>query len=400
MSACSRKAALSKRLCPIPSQRPLPKTMTRGQWMRRFYRAEPNGNAANARRTKPDGQTAPGVWLIYFTLASLPVFGFGQWLVPAVEEDRRNALFFYFLAYISSGMGLLLATSFLNLRRYLRQRKLKMPAAMTATWLSTGAVLIVGLTLFAAALPLPGTGWSVVRGSTRETSQLRASQVAPLKDGGAEGKGAGGEKNDEKAEQQTSGKGKEGGKNGPGNAKSGAARGKPSKSGAASKQGSPRQDDSGEKKDKGAERSGEKSEQDKKTDKNDDNNNADDKKADSANSKDEQADRKNEDSSNSSNRPPQSPSLTFQAPSWLRGLLSVVGILVLLYGLFRYGPLLLEALCALIASLFGGFGGQTARKRKRTPSRARRSPPRRHARLLRLPIRSRAAWRATSALMT
>ncbi len=62
---------------------------------------------------------APGVWLIYFTLASLPVFGLGQWFVPAVEEDRRDGLFLYFLAYIASGMGLLLATSFLNLRRYL-----------------------------------------------------------------------------------------------------------------------------------------------------------------------------------------------------------------------------------------------------------------------------------------
>ena len=89
---------------------------------------------------------APGVTLVYFTLASLPIFGLGQWFVPAVDEDRRSGLFLYFLAYIASGMGLLLATSFLNLRRYLRQRKVKMPGAMTATWLSTGAILIVGLT--------------------------------------------------------------------------------------------------------------------------------------------------------------------------------------------------------------------------------------------------------------
>ena len=98
---------------------------------------------------------APGVTLVYFTLASLPIFGLGQWFVPAVDEDRRAGLFVYFLAYIASGMGLLLATSFLNLRRYLRQRKLKMPGAMTATWLSTGAILIVGLTAAAAVLPLP-----------------------------------------------------------------------------------------------------------------------------------------------------------------------------------------------------------------------------------------------------
>ena len=59
---------------------------------------------------------APGVWLIYFTVASLPLFGLGQRLVPAVTEDRRPWLFVYFLAFLASAMGLLLATSFLNLR--------------------------------------------------------------------------------------------------------------------------------------------------------------------------------------------------------------------------------------------------------------------------------------------
>src|SRR5262249_33551197 len=51
---------------------------------------------------------APGPWLVYFTVASLPLFGLGQWFVPAVEVDRRAGLFWYFLAYVSSGMGLLL----------------------------------------------------------------------------------------------------------------------------------------------------------------------------------------------------------------------------------------------------------------------------------------------------
>ena len=186
---------------------------------------------------------APGVWLVYFTLASLPLFGLGQWLVPAVEEDRRAWLFLYFLAYISSGMGLLLATSFLNLRRYLRRRKLKMPAAMTATWLSTGAILIVGLTVLAAAVPLPGSGWSVLRGSTGEPSNLRASQHAILKDSGVQGEGTpsegpaaskgkepasskqaegSGRENDPNAAQQTAGKGRPGGSKGPGRSKSGA----------------------------------------------------------------------------------------------------------------------------------------------------------------------------------
>ena len=122
-----------------------PHRTTRRRWTLRFYPTVPGGRSWRATRTRPAGRTPPGVWLIYFTLASLPLFGLGQWFVPAVEEDRRAWLFIYFLAYISSGMGLLLATSFLNLRRYLRQRKVKMPGAMTATWLSTGAILIVGL---------------------------------------------------------------------------------------------------------------------------------------------------------------------------------------------------------------------------------------------------------------
>jgi hypothetical protein len=300
---------------------------------------------------------APGVWLVYFTLASLPLFGLGQWLVPAVEEERRGGLFFYFLAYISSGMGLLLATSFLNLRRYLRQRKLKMPAAMTATWLSTGAIMIIGLTVLAAALPLPGTGWSVVRGSTSASGDHRASSVAVLKDGGVQGEGAAGEKNDPNAKQETSGKGKPGGKSGPGNAKSGAATGKASKSGAAGKKGSPKQDPSGNQK-------GREDRADKKSDRARDND-SDEKKEEKngPEQNDDKSSQENQNPSDASNPPPKLPSVPFQAPSWLRGLFMVVGVLALLYGLFRYGPLLVDAFRALLAALFGGFGFQKPKKR-------------------------------------
>ena len=125
-----------------------------------------------------------------FTVASLPVFGLGQWLVPAVEEDRRAWLFLYFLAYSPAAWDSCWATSFLNLRRYLRRRKLKMPAAMTATWLSTGAIMIVGLTLAAAVLPLPLSAMRTAHGSARESSNLRASKYAVLKDSGVQGEGA------------------------------------------------------------------------------------------------------------------------------------------------------------------------------------------------------------------
>ena len=167
--AC-RRAGSIRRLWPTRARRP--RSTTRRRWTLRSCLSIPGGRSGKRDDDEARRPNAPGVWLIYFTLASLPLFGLGQWLVPAVEEDRRVGLFLYFLAYISSGMGLLLATSFLNLRRYLRQRKLKMPAAMTATWLSTGAVVIVGLTVAGGGLPLPGTGWSVGAGPPRESSDL------------------------------------------------------------------------------------------------------------------------------------------------------------------------------------------------------------------------------------
>jgi Domain of unknown function (DUF4129) len=341
---------------------------------------------------------APGTWLIYFTLVSLPLFGLGQWLVPAVEEERRSGLFFYFLAYISSAMGLLLATSFLNLRRYLRQRKLSMPGAMTATWLSTGAIVIVGLTLLAAALPLPGLAWNVIRGSTPASSDLRASNSAILKDSGVQGEGTqsegpagskgakpptssgkekgSGQTNDPNATQQTGGKGRAGGKNAPGNSKSGAPRGKsaPSKGGAQGKQGSPQQNkgDSGNQnkgQDGQAEKQAERSENaDQKA-------SPDDKNA--ADQDNEKSSQEKQDSNDASSPPSRLPSVPFAAPWWLRALFVAAGVAALIYGLLRYGMTLLYALRDLLASLFGGLFIQQPKKRTKAPDPApnEQAPP-------------------------
>jgi hypothetical protein len=330
------------------------------------------GEADEARRPH-----APGVWLIYFTLGSLPVYGLGQWFVPAVQAERRAGLFLYFLAYISSGMGLLLATSFLNLRRYLRKRRIKMPAAMTATWLSTGAGVIVGLTVLAAAFPFSGSGFSVLQASTPAQSDARASKWAVLKDSGVQGEGAqsegkaasnaareptstskpegSGETNDKNAQQQTSGKGRPGGSSGPGQAKTGAPKGKPAagKGGAQGKRGSP-QDRSGE---KGAGKNGRAEQQaDGKQESQRDDASRDE---DSSDQKDENASDQSQSSSDAANRPESQPAQlsmpNLGSLSWLRWLFMVVGGAVLVYGLFRYGPGLLQALRELLASLFGGL---------------------------------------------
>jgi len=77
---------------------------------------------------------APGLWVVYFSLAALPIFGFGQTMIPETRPDSRHFAFRCLLAYVGAGLGLLMLTSFLGLRRYLRQRNLEMPPTMAATW--------------------------------------------------------------------------------------------------------------------------------------------------------------------------------------------------------------------------------------------------------------------------
>ena len=95
-----------------------------------------------SRRDKPPH--SPGKWVVYFSLAALPLFGFGQWFIPADDGESRQYAFQLLMVYVASGLGLLLTTSFLGLRRYLRQRRLEMPNEMTVVWLGAGAILVVG----------------------------------------------------------------------------------------------------------------------------------------------------------------------------------------------------------------------------------------------------------------
>ncbi len=101
-------------------------------------------------RKKPH---TPGVWVIYYSLAALPLFGFGQFLADAATNEL---CFKYLFLYVASGLGLLLTTSFLGLRRYLRHRDVEMPVEMASTWLSVGALMIAAFMLIALILPRPG----------------------------------------------------------------------------------------------------------------------------------------------------------------------------------------------------------------------------------------------------
>jgi hypothetical protein len=350
---------------------------------------------------------APGVTLVYFTLASLPIFGLGQFFVPA-EEDRRAWLFIYFLAYIASGMGLLLATSFLNLRRYLRRRKVKMPGAMTATWLTTGAILIAILTAAAAVLPLPVAGLKAMRGSTTAQSNLRASKNAILKDSGVQGEGTpsegqagsksaspakssgkaqgSGKTNDPNASQQTNGQGKPGGNSGQGRSKSGAPRGKPAQSqgGQQGKKGAP-QDQSGDQGKKG-EQSGDQSKGDQakgqEGQSKDEAERGKEAEADSKQNEEkgseqdsEKSSAENPNPSNGGSPPMQLPPMVLASLGWLKTPIMVVGILILIYGVFRYGAVILQALRELIAALLRGFWLEDTRKPKEEAEKVDPEPP-------------------------
>lgn len=102
------------------------------------------------------GKHTPGLWVLYFSLAALPLFGIGQHWIPAADTGRRRYVFSLLLVYVASALALLVTTSFLGLRRYLRQRRIEMPAPMAVNWVGLGAVLIVIVMLLAALLPRPG----------------------------------------------------------------------------------------------------------------------------------------------------------------------------------------------------------------------------------------------------
>lgn len=141
------------------------------------------------RKDKPH---APGLWVVYFSLAALPLFGFGQAMIPASNEASRDWAFRCLLVYVASGLGLLLLTSFLGLRRYLRQRNLQMPTKMAATWVGMGATIAIGILIVALLMPRPQGDYSVTDLIDRAGDELQeASDMAFLDGDKGEGEGEG-----------------------------------------------------------------------------------------------------------------------------------------------------------------------------------------------------------------
>lgn len=108
---------------------------------------------------------SPGLSVVYFSVAALPIFGIGQLLIDRGDAAARHAAFIYLFIYVAAALGLLLTTSFLGLRRYLRQRYLEMPGTIALGWLRVGVGTAVLVLVGALLLPRPGANaaWGNLR---------------------------------------------------------------------------------------------------------------------------------------------------------------------------------------------------------------------------------------------
>lgn len=152
---------------------------------------------------------APGLWVIYFALGSLPVFGVGQWTIPLSDHEARGYAFVLAFLFVASALVLLLTTSFLGLRRYLRQRRLVMPATMAGSWMAWGGGILAVVLLGSLLLPRPrGAEVLASLGLGIRERAAKASEYAWMKGQAADGEGRRiGKKSDAR---QKAGEGQEG----------------------------------------------------------------------------------------------------------------------------------------------------------------------------------------------
>lgn len=105
------------------------------------------------RRRKAAHQ--PGRTVMYFAMGALPLFGLGQFFLRNDADTWARAQSMLAI-YLFASLSLLVTTSFLGLRRYLRQRDTEMPADVTVAWLAGGLALIAAVLIIAYLAPLPG----------------------------------------------------------------------------------------------------------------------------------------------------------------------------------------------------------------------------------------------------
>ena len=137
--------------------------------------------------------TTPGLWVFYLAIAAFPIFGVGQWFVNS--NSSGFSIFFLFAVYLTSGLGLLMVTSLLGLKRYVNKRGVSIPEPVAMNWLFVGTMFLVGLLLLISFLPRPDLSsrmndYLVLLGSNEKTSELAVGDDNDLPDQADENKNA------------------------------------------------------------------------------------------------------------------------------------------------------------------------------------------------------------------
>ncbi len=130
----------------------------------------------NKRASRP-----PGRRVLFFSLAALPLFGLGQWFAEARNSGDGQSGFPLLIAYFAAACGLLLSTSFLGMRRYLRQRSIKMPANIASSWMIFGAGIGGFVLLLAIFAPRPGVGAAWMEFSRKIDSLIQNASEAAMR---------------------------------------------------------------------------------------------------------------------------------------------------------------------------------------------------------------------------
>ncbi|WP_153558242.1 DUF4129 domain-containing protein [Roseimaritima sediminicola] len=117
--------------------------------------AATQSSESGRKKRRRRGATKPGRSVFLLAMAALPLFGLGQWLLPH-DPQVAGAARWALATYLFATLSLLVATSFLALRAYLRRRGTEMPAKVSVSWIGGGIVLTVLLLMASFLLPLPG----------------------------------------------------------------------------------------------------------------------------------------------------------------------------------------------------------------------------------------------------
>jgi hypothetical protein len=108
---------------------------------------------------KPRKKHNPGVWVLYFALMVLPLFGLGQFFIRDVASRTFSHRLLF--VYLFCTLSLLVLISLLSLRKYLREREIEMELQFAIRWLSIGIATVSALLIVFALLPIPNQSlWS------------------------------------------------------------------------------------------------------------------------------------------------------------------------------------------------------------------------------------------------